>query len=169
MENNKHHSDDILDRKELKENPFGVPHDYFAAMKSEVMEKVACSVAQNPVYQEQESTPVNFFTYLKPAIALVAVFAFVFGIGWSTMKITGLYQQEADGVQIAGTQQTSNSGIEFTEDEIISILDLSEEDFITAQNGEEEDFTFKINKEEIEEYLIENRISTIQIAMLDQY
>ena len=170
MEDYKHHTDDILDKKELKENPFGVPQDYFATMKSEVMEKVACSVAQNPLSQERESTPANFFTYLKPAIALAAVFAFVFGIGWGTMKITGLYQQENDVIQIADTQtEPSSSGAEFTEDEIISILNLSEEDLITAQNGEEEEITLRINKEEIEEYLIENRISTIHIAMLNQY
>lgn len=156
--------EDILGRSSLKENPFGVPQGYFENMQQEVMDKIAAtSVADEDIAQAE---PVTFLTYLKPAISLAAVFGIVFGLGYGTMKLTDSYNNDIPESVLSETSSETSTGL--SEDEIISILDISIDDLLTAQR-EEEIEQIQINNEEIEEYLIENRISSIQIAMLEQY
>ena len=156
--------EDILGRSSLKENPFGVPQGYFENMQQEVMDKIAAtSVADEDIAQAE---PVTFFTYLKPAISLAAVFAIIIGLGYGTMKLTGSYNNDIPESVLSETPTETATGL--TEDEMISILDVSIEDLI-ATHSDEEFEEIQINNEEIEEYLIENRISSIQIAMLEQY
>ena len=65
--------EDILDRDVLKNNPFGVPEGYFRDMKQEVMDKIAATrIAEEDMAPAE---PATFFTYLKPALSLAAVFA----------------------------------------------------------------------------------------------
>ena len=156
--------EDILGRSSLKENLFGVPQGYFENMQQEVMDKIAAtSVADEDIAQAE---PVTFLTYLKPAISLAAVFGIVFGLGYGTMKLTDSYNNDIPESVLSETSSETSTGL--SEDEIISILDISIDDLLTAQR-EEEIEQIQINNEEIEEYLIENRISSIQIAMLEQY
>lgn len=156
--------EDILGRSSLKENPFGVPQGYFENMQQEVMDKIAAtSVADEDIAQAE---PVTFLTYLKPAISLAAVFGIVFGLGYGTMKLTDSYNNDIPESVLSETSSETSTGL--SEDEIISILDISIDDLLTVQR-EEEIEQIQINNEEIEEYLIENRISSIQIAMLEQY
>lgn len=159
--------EDILDRSSLKENPFGVPQGYFENMQQEVMDKIAATAVADEDVAPAE--PVTILTYLKPAISLAAVFAIVFGFGYGTMKLTGSYNNnEASSNETILSEVPAETSTGLSEDEIISILDISLEDLLTAQ-GDEEVVQIQINNEEIEEYLIENRISSIQIAMLEQY
>lgn len=156
--------EDILDRNSLKENPFGIPQGYFENMQQEVMDKIAAtSVADEDIAQAE---PATFLTYLKPAISLAAVFGIVFGLGYGTMKLTDSYNNDIPESVLSETSSETSTGL--SEDEMISILDISIDDLLTAQR-EEEIEQIQINNEEIEEYLIENRISSIQIAMLEQY
>ena len=155
--------EDILGRSSLKENPFGVPQGYFENMQQEVMDKIAAtSVADEDIAQAE---PVTFLTYFKPAISLATVFGIIFGLGYGTMKLTGSYHNDIPESVLSETSSETSTGL--SEEEIISILDISIDDLLTAQR-EEEIEQIQINNEEIEEYLIENRISSIQIAMLEQ-
>lgn len=156
--------EDILDRSSLKENPFGVPQGYFENMQQEVMDKIAATAVADEDVAPAE--PVTILTYLKPAISLAAVFAIIFGLGYGTMKLTGSYNNDILESVLSETSAETATGL--SEEEIISILDISIDDLLTAQ-GDEEIEQIQINNEEIEEYLIENRISSIQIAMLEQY
>ena len=76
----KNTTEDILGRSSLKENPFGVPSGYFAAMQEEVMQKISSGNAME-TEEEPQAAPATFITYFKPALSLAAVFAIVFGMG----------------------------------------------------------------------------------------
>ena len=158
--------EDILGRSSLKENPFGVPQGYFENMQQEVMDKIAATSVANSVPDIAQAEPVTFLTYFKPAISLATVFGIIFGLGYGTMKLTGSYHNDIPESVLSETSSETSTGL--SEEEIISILDISIDDLLTAQR-EEEIEQIQINNEEIEEYLIENRISSIQIAMLEQY
>lgn len=158
---------DILEEKKLKENPFGVPQGYFESMRQEVMEKISAT----PVYNPAKAEPATFMTYFKPAFALAAVFAIVFGMGYGAMYITGTSHNLGEELQ---AQQTDNavvddSGTELTEDEIISIIGNTLENLYAQESSETtiEIAEPEINKEEIEQYLIDTRISTIALALLE--
>ena len=152
----------ILSRSSLKENPFGVPSGYFAAMQEEVMQKISSG---NAMEQEEEpqAAPATFITYFKPALSLAAVFAIVFGMGWSVMKVTEIYAPETELAKIDETPLTE-------EEEIISILDITLEDIYMAGNtAAEEDAqpTITLNKEVIEQYLIDSGYPLTAIATLE--
>ena len=61
------------------------------------------------------------------------------------------------------------SGTELTEDEIISIIGNTLENLYAQESSETtiEIAEPEINKEEIEQYLIDTRISTIALALLE--
>ena len=158
----KNTTEDILSRSSLKENPFGVPSGYFAAMQEEVMQKISSG---NAMEQEEEpqAAPATFITYFKPALSLAAVFAIVFGMGWSVMTVTEIYAPETELAQIDETPLTE-------EEEIISILDITLEDIYMAGNiAAEEDAqpTITLNKEVIEQYLIDSGYPLTAIATLE--
>ena len=158
----KNTTEDILSRSSLKENPFGVPSGYFAAMQEEVMQKISSG---NAMEQEEEpqAAPATFITYFKPALSLAAVFAIVFGMGWSVMKVTEIYAPETELAKIDETPLTE-------EEEIISILDITLEDIYMAGNTTaEEDAqpTITLNKEVIEQYLIDSGYPLTAIATLE--
>ena len=158
----KNTTEDILSRSSLKENPFGVPSGYFAAMQEEVMQKISSG---NAMEQEEEpqAAPATFITYFKPALSLAAVFAIVFGMGWSVMKVTEIYAPETELAKIDETPLTE-------EEEIISILDITLEDIYMAGNtAAEEDAqpTITLNKEVIEQYLIDSGYPLTGIATLE--
>lgn len=159
--------EDILGRDVLKNNPFGVPEGYFRDMKQEVMDKIAATrIAEENLAPAE---PATLFTYLKPALSLAAVFAMVFGIGYGAMKLTGTYSKDTALPETVISETLSEPQTDLSEDEMFSILDICEEDLFAVQEGDNEEIPLQINNEEIEEYLIENRISAIHIAMLEQY
>ena len=63
----KNNTEDILGRSSLKENPFGVPAGYFAAMQEEVMQKISPTAAME-LQEEAPAAPATFITYFKPAL-----------------------------------------------------------------------------------------------------
>ena len=153
---------DILERSSLKENPFGVPNGYFAAMQEEVMQKISSGNAME-TEEEPQRAPVTFITYFKPALSLAAVFAIVFGMGWSVMKVTEIYAPETP---LAQTEEISLT----EEEEIISILDINVEDIYAASNPSAEDdlpANTTLDKEVIEQYLIDSGYPLTAIAILE--
>ena len=158
---------DILEEKKLKENPFGVPQGYFESMRQEVMEKISAT----PVYVPEKEEPATFMTYFKPAFALAAVFAIVFGMGYGAMYMTGTVQDEETQLQAQQTleENATFAGTEISEDELIYLIGDTLEN-LYAQESSDASIDIvepEINKEEIEQYLIDTRISTIALALLE--
>ena len=158
---------DILEKERLKENPFGTPQGYFESMRQEVMEKISAT----PVYIPEKEEPATFMTYFKPAFALAAVFAIVFGMGYGAMYITGTAQEEDTQLQAQQALEENSTfpGTEISEDELIYLIGDTLENLYT-QEGSETTVDIvepEINKEEIEQYLIDTRISTIALALLE--
>ncbi|MBQ7017467.1 MAG: hypothetical protein IJN06_00485 [Bacteroidales bacterium] len=158
---------DILEKERLKENPFGTPQGYFESMRQEVMEKISAT----PVYVPEKEEPATFMTYFKPAFALAAVFAIVFGMGYGAMYITGTAQDEETQLQAQQTleENATFAGTEISEDELIYLIGDTLEN-LYAQESSDASIDIvepEINKEEIEQYLIDTRISTIALALLE--
>lgn len=158
---------DILEKERLKENPFGTPQGYFESMRQEVMEKISAT----PVYVPEKEEPVTFMTYFKPAFALAAVFAIVFGMGYGAMYMTGTVQDEETQLQAQQTleENATFAGTEISEDELIYLIGDTLEN-LYAQESSDASIDIvepEINKEEIEQYLIDTRISTIALALLE--
>lgn len=158
---------DILEKERLKENPFGTPQGYFESMRQEVMEKISAT----PVYIPEKEEPATFMTYFKPAFALAAVFAIVFGMGYGAMYMTGTVQDEETQLQAQQTleENATFAGTEISEDELIYLIGDTLEN-LYAQESSDASIDIvepEINKEEIEQYLIDTRISTIALALLE--
>ena len=169
--NNKKEMDDILQRSSLKENPFGTPKGYFETMQQEVLEKISAMPAA-PEYDEvQEQEPATFKTYFVPAFSLAAMFGIIFGLGYGAMKLTGTGEGSGLPEQAVLSENVEEFEVpetELSEDDMMNILHVSIEDLIAAQNAEYE-IEVQIDNREIEEYLIENRVPTSQLALLEQY
>lgn len=169
--NNKKEMDDILQRSSLKENPFGTPKGYFETMQQEVLEKISAMPAA-PEYDEvQEQEPATFKTYFVPAFSLAAMFGIIFGLGYGAMKLTGTGEGSGLPEQAVLSENVEEFEVpetELSEDDMMNILHISIEDLIAAQNAEFE-IEVQIDDQEIEEYLIENRVSTSYLALLEQY
>ena len=165
--------EDILKRSPLKENPFGVPKDYFETMRQEVME----TISQIPVaapYSEEKAEPATLLTYLKLALGLAAVFAIVFGMGYGVMALTGVSGEGISSVELQAKSSPAemiqeNTGTELTEEEVISIIGSSiEELFAQESTDSQTDIApVAINGETIEQYLIDNRVTTTALALLE--
>ena len=158
---------DILEKERLKENPFGTPQGYFESMRQEVMEKISAT----PVFVPEKEEPATFMTYFKPAFALAAVFAIVFGMGYGAMYMTGTVQDEETQLQAQQTleENATFAGTEISEDELIYLIGDTLEN-LYAQESSDASIDIvepEINKEEIEQYLIDTRISTIALALLE--
>ena len=169
--NNKKEMDDILQRSSLKENPFGTPKGYFEAMQQEVLEKISAMPAAPEYDEDQEQEPATFKTYFVPAFSLAAMFGIIFGLGWGAMKLTGTGEGSGLPEQAVLSENVEEFEVpetELSEDDMMNILHISIEDLIAAQNAEFE-IEVQIDDQEIEEYLIENRVSTSYLALLEQY
>ncbi|MBO5700564.1 MAG: hypothetical protein J6R57_04005 [Bacteroidales bacterium] len=170
--NNKKEMDDILQRSSLKENPFGTPKGYFETMQQEVLEKIsAMPVAPEYDDEVQEQEPATFKTYFVPAFSLAAMFGIIFGLGYGAMKLTGTGEGSGLPEQAVFSENVEEFEVpetELSEDDMMNILHISIEDLIAAQNAEFE-IEVQIDDQEIEEYLIENRVPTSHLALLEQY
>ena len=169
--NNKKEMEDILQRSSLKENPFGTPKGYFETMQREVLEKVSAMPVAPEYDKTQEQEPATFKTYFVPAFSLAAMFGIIFGLGYGAMKLTGTGEgsdQLEQTVLSENIEEFKVTETELSEDDMMNILHISIEDLITAQNAEYE-IEVQIDDQEIEEYLIENRVPTSQLALLEQY
>lgn len=144
---------DILQSANLKENPFVVPQGYFASVEDAVHQKIHKEEKVNPL--------VSFF---KTGIALASVFGIVFGLGYGAMYLTDtLDTTESPIPAVASNEEANideliisaigNSPIMETEEEIENSPDMSD--------------TLSINKEMIEQYLIDSDLSISALAALE--
>ncbi len=73
--------DDLLSRRSDAEQPFRVPEGYFDALEDRVMARIAMEEAP-------ETGRSRVWTVIKPALALAATFALIFGMGYGVLSLT---------------------------------------------------------------------------------
>ena len=73
---------DILSSPEARENPFRMPEGYLDSFEDRLMARIAAE--EKPA----TSRTVRFWTVLKPALTLAAMFALIFGMGYGVLSLT---------------------------------------------------------------------------------
>lgn len=146
--------DDILQKEYLRENPYTLPDNYFASVEDAVHKRIH--------KEETGSNPV--LAFFKTSIALACLFGIVFGFGYGAMYLTGTIDQEEETVTYASLEGDSSI------DELITkimgnspIIETAEE--IEAYPNMPD--TLSIDKEQIEQYLIDSNISISTLASLE--
>lgn len=144
---------DILQSANLKENPFVVPQGYFASVEDAVHQKIHKEEKVNPL--------VSFF---KTGIALASVFGIVFGLGYGAMYLTDTLDTTESPIPAVASNEEANI------DELIisaignyPIMETEEE----IENSPDMSDTLSINKEMIEQYLIDSYLSISALAALE--
>lgn len=144
---------DILQSANLKENPFVVPQGYFASVEDAVHQKIHKEEKVNPL--------VSFF---KTGIALASVFGIVFGLGYGAMYLTDTLDTTESPIPAVASNEEANI------DELIisaignyPIMETEEE----IENSPDMSDTLSINKEMIEQYLIDSDLSISALAALE--
>ena len=146
---------DILQRESLKENPFVVPQGYFSSVEDAVHQKIHIEEKVNPL--------VSFF---KTGIALASVFGIVFGLGYGAMFLTDTLDANKTASEIPAYASNADANID---EFIISaignypIMETEEE----IENSPNMSDTLSINKEIIEQYLIDSDLSISALAALE--
>ena len=79
---------DILNREELKQNPFTAPEGYFATLEDSLRGKVFAA----------EKKPAGFVGVLKPALMLACSFAVILGMGYGVLSMTHSFDRGLDSV-----------------------------------------------------------------------
>ena len=159
MEKEKIHKDDILGRDYLKDNPYTLPKGYFAQVEDSVSKRIHVDT------DEQERGLVPF---LKSAVMLASTFGVILGMGYGAMYLTN-QSKESTTPQFVENSINYNAP-DSLENDIIDIMSatavletLTESDELTQNNFD----LLEVNKDNIEEYLIESNISLITLASLE--
>ena len=144
---------DILQESKLKQNPYTVPEGYFASVEDAVHHKIH--------NQQPENALVSAF---KSGLALACTFAIIFGFGYGAMYLTNTSTQQNGSDSYIVEESYSN-----TEEFIIgtignSVLMATDEEINEYPNMTD---TVVINKEVIEQYLIDSDISIAALASLE--
>ncbi len=165
MNRNKHidnridkgNSNDILNTTSLKNNPFTVPDEYFSRMEEQLHARI-----HNTAEKKNPVPPA-----LRTAFAMAAMFALVFGLGYSILYITGTH----NGPLKQTIVPDNTASIEDRTD--IPKESLSDEELLQyygayytypAETLETIDIVPPpVNKEEIEQYLIESNVPSFTI------
>lgn len=153
-------SNDILQSPSLKENPFTVPNGYFAKVENDLHVRI--------YNQENESGSV--LSFFRTTIAMVAMFALVFVLGYSVFYITGTSDYKnmeiAGETAIMGNNNTSDA---ISDEELIQYLG-SYPAYNQQDTSEKIDVIEPtLNKDEIEQYLIDtNASSLVVLAALEK-
>lgn len=73
---------DILERARQAGQPFKAPEGYFESFEDRLMARISAEA------QPAASTSRRLWTVLKPALALAATFAIIFGMGYGVLSLT---------------------------------------------------------------------------------
>lgn len=163
MNKQNHIEQDILERASLRENPYSLPQGYFAMVEDSV---------QKRIHNQESAEPQNrLVEMLKPCIMLAVTFGVIFGLGYGAMYITGTASQSEERPLIVQESNTDESSNQLEDD---SIFDAIHSITIIESLAEvESDDSFaafeenQVNKDNIEQYLIESNISLITLASLE--
>ena len=166
----KEKTDDILQRKELKENPFGAPAGYFSSLQQEVMEKISAMPHEESRQVYTPAPKPTFMTFLKPALTLASVFGIVIGMGYGAMKLTDIIGKGNSAAETSAPIAGNVHPQEISEDYMASFLDITIEDLFSAAENTESHIDIlyqEIDNETIEQYLIDTGVSASSIALLE--
>ena len=72
---------DILERVQQGGNPFRMPEGYLDTFDDRLMARISSEAAQEPSQR-------RIWVMLKPALALAATFALIFGMGYGVLSLT---------------------------------------------------------------------------------
>lgn len=72
---------DILESARQAGQPFKVPEGYFESLEDRLMARISAESAPQPKAR-------RVWTVLKPALALAATFALIFGMGYGVLSLT---------------------------------------------------------------------------------
>jgi hypothetical protein len=96
---------DILERARQAGQPFKMPEGYFESLEDRLMARISMEEQQVPTRRQR------IWVALKPALALAATFALIFGMGYGVLSLT----HTLDGNRAAGTA----AGYASAEEELI--------------------------------------------------
>lgn len=132
-----------IEQPHLKENPYSVPEGYFSSLQDVISERIS-----------QKDSNSGAWRLIKPQLALVSTFAFVFLLGYGAMKI------------FSPSAVESGSGILMSNSQLVEEHHL-ETSFIDFFDDETDSLTKKteIDPEQIIEYL-NNDASIVYLASL---
>ena len=101
---------DILENLRQAGQPFKVPEGYFESFDDRLMARIAAEESETP----QEKRTV--WRILKPALALAATFAIIFGMGYGVLALTHTLDR--------GTSSVAAEGYASAEEELIRPVSL---------------------------------------------
>ena len=117
---------DILESARQAGQPFKVPEGYFESLEDRLMARISAESAPQPKAR-------GVWTVLKPALALAATFALIFGMGYGVLSLT----HTLDGGRAADVQ-----GYASAEEELIrhsSVITYYQSDDPAEETEEEID------------------------------
>lgn len=98
--------DDMLERARQAGQPFKTPESYFEGLEDRLMARVSA---------EAEPQPRRLWVLLKPALALAATFALIFGMGYGVLSLTHT---------LDGGKDSDASGYATVEEELIRPISI---------------------------------------------
>lgn len=175
MEKQNNIEQDILKRVSLKENPYSLPAGYFAMVEDSVQKKI--HKESNP------SVQTRIITMLKPSLMLAMMFAVIFGFGYGAMYLTGTTSSDSiESESLIVHEESSPANIEEMDSEAlleaigsVAVLEVYAQSYIEEGLSETDSSSeatetldnLKVNKDHIEQYLIESNISLTALASLE--
>ena len=161
MENKKHinslidkERQDILTTPALKDNPFSVPGGYFTELEDRL----------HAAIHTPEKTESSAFATLRTSVAMVAMFALVFGLGYSVLYITGTHfgQDPEQKVTASGNASYLYKKNTLSDEELLQYYGTY--DAYSAETLETINVvTPQTDKDEIEQYLIDSNVPSFTI------
>lgn len=149
---------DILENARLKANPFTLPEGYFRDVEDRLQDAI-----HNPGKEESPT-----LSSLRTTLAMVAMFALVFGLAYGIFSITGTGNNpamEETAITSDGTLATTGSetGKEAMSDEEL-LQYYGSYDAYSAETLEAINVVpHTINKDEIEQYLIDSNVPSLMV------
>lgn len=143
---------DILQNHNLKKNPFTVPDRYFNDLEDQVKLKIRGT-------EKEERTS---YAIIRMTVGMAAMFAIIFGLGYSVLYITKTLDtttvQESVLSENAPTQESPS------DDEINQYLGRYPAYTLSEDEIQEIKVVAPIvNKDEIEQYLIDSNTSVVSV------
>lgn len=145
---------DILTTPALKENPFSLPKGYFTELEDRL----------HATIKSPEKSESSAFSTLRTSMAMAAMFALVFGLGYSVLYITGTHSgnEPEQTVTAAGNASYMYKKNTMSDEELLQYYGTY--DTYSAETLETINVvTPQADKDEIEQYLIDSNVPSFMI------
>ncbi len=112
-------ANDTTGYDELKANPFRMPEGYMEGLADRVHERIAAEEAPKSGFRLVMQS-------VKPALALAAMFAVIFGIGYGVLSLTGTVKSSAPEEQTASLEEEYTNDAYIMEETSLETEDILE-------------------------------------------